>query len=505
MYEFKTKPFNHQADLFNRTCHLPFWGLLWEQGCGKSKPLIDTASKLFLDGEIDGVLVVAPATVDRNWLKDEIPAHMPDKVRAKLSPFLWETKKAGTKKHAAAFDKMVKVGALDKPREDRKLAWLFMNYNSFMSEKGKKAAWRFLRRRRCLYILDESDDIKTPAAKRSRSIVASGRYAPFRRIATGTPADKPFDIYTQLRFLDEGIWRRRGMAQYSAFKTHYARWFTKEEYNKLNPGHERLYDELIEYQNVDELAGILASVSDRVLKEDVLDLPEKLYTKRFFDMAPNQKRIYDKLKKEMLLELSTGDKKIEWMLVQMLRLQQITCGYVATSADEPVELIEGPNPRLDVTLEFLEKLNHPAIVWARFTADIDQLVDALGNRAVRYDGRVSDEDCERAKIAFNAGEFDYFLGNPAKGARGITVNAAKTTFYYSNSFKWRDRVQSEDRNHRIGQGGASHGKYGFGVLYCDAIALNGPEDTLDTHILNNLRGKTDIAAQITGDQLRNWI
>ena len=121
MYEFKTKPFEHQAALFESTSHLAFWGLLWEQGCGKSKPLIDTASDLFLRGEIDGVFLVAPAGVERNWLTDEIPAHMPDKVRAKLSPFLWETKKAGTKRHAAAFDKMVKVGSLDKPMEERKL------------------------------------------------------------------------------------------------------------------------------------------------------------------------------------------------------------------------------------------------------------------------------------------------------------------------------------------------------------------------------------------------
>ena len=152
-------------------------------------------------------------------------------------------------------------------------------------------------------------------------------------------------------------------------------------------------------------------------------------------------------------------------------------------------------------MAFLEKLNHPAIVWSRFTRDIDQIMDALGPRAVRYDGTLDDDECERSKLEFNAGDADWFVGNPSKGSRGITINAAKTTMYYSNSFKYRDRMQSEDRNHRIGQDGVDHGEYGFGVLYADVLA----HDTVDMHIVENLRGKYDIASRLTGDVLREWI
>ena len=172
-----------------------------------------------------------------------------------------------------------------------------------------------------------------------------------------------------------------------------------------------------------------------------------------------------------------------------------------TDAEEPVELCDVKNPRLDCSLAFLEKLNHPAIIWSRFTRDIDQIMDALGKRAVRYDGQLDDDECERSKQIFNAGDADWFVGNPCKGARGITINAAKTTMYYSNSFKWRDRMQSEDRNHRIGQDGADHGAHGFGVLYADVLA----HDTVDMHIVKNLRGKFDIASRLTGDVLREWI
>ena len=104
-------------------------------------------------------------------------------------------------------------------------------------------------------------------------------------------------------------------------------------------------------------------------------------------------------------------------------------------------------------------------------------------------------------MAFNSGDIPFFVGNPAKGARGLTLNAAKSVVYYSNSFKLRDRLQSEDRPHRIGQDGVAHEGYGFGVLYGDVLAAN----TTDIKIVRSLREKFDIAGQLTGDKLREWI
>ena len=491
-YQYKTKPFGHQVRIFEETREMPSYGILWEQGCGKTKPIIDSIAYLFMSKQIDAALTVAPGGVERNWITDELPAHMPDAVMKKTMLFAWQSKRASTKWHAAAFDKLVKFDGL---------AFFCISYDAFMTKKGKKAVWRFLRRRRVFMTLDESDDIKTPKAKRTRSVVASGAYPVYKRILTGTPADKPFDIYAQLRFLDEGIWRRRGLANFQSFKQHYAEWFTADDC-KLLHGYDPGYDKLLRYKNIDELAGILASVSDRLLKTDVLDLPDKLYTKRWFDMTPKQQSYYDRMRDEFEIELQDGrivDGNLA--LTRLLRLQQITSGYMVTDVDEPVELCDKTNPRLDCAVSFLEKLNHPAIIWSRFTRDIDQLVDAFGSNVVRYDGTLDDDECERSKQIFNAGDADFFVGNPAKGARGITLNAAKTTMYYTNSFKFRDRMQSEDRNHRIGQDGVDHGDFGFGVLYVDVLA----HGTVDMKIVDNLRAKYDIAARLTGDELRKWI
>jgi len=107
--------------------------------------------------------------------------------------------------------------------------------------------------------------------------------------------------------------------------------------------------------------------------------------------------------------------------------------------------------------------------------------------------QVDDDARARSKENFQKGDAEFFIANAAAGATGLTLHAARTVVYYSNSFKLVDRLQSEDRAHRIGQ---EHP-----VNYIDLVAPN----TIDTHIVTALRNKFDIANQITGDQMKDWI
>lgn len=491
-YKPKTKPMEHQQRLLEDTRDLASHAVLWEQGTGKTKPTIDIFASLYQDGLVDGVIVVAPNGVHLNWINDELPKHLPDDVAKRTRSMHWQTGKAGTKWHAQQFNEFV---------EYKGLAIFCISYNGFMTKLGKNAVWKFMKRRQCFYILDESHNIKTPNAKRTKSIIASSKYCDRKRILTGTPGDKPFDLYSQLRFLDPGIWRRHQMGSFQAFKQRYGEWFTRAEAKEVM-GYDPGYDKLLRYKNLDELAVILSSVSDRVLKEDVLDLPPKLYTKIYFEMTKKQQRMYDTLCEELELELSSGLVIDGTMaIVRLLRLQQITCGYAVADSDEPVELCDERNPRLDATVDYFKELPHQSIIWCRFRHDIDQLMDALGDRARRYDGSMSTDECERSKQAFNAGEYQHFVANSAKGSEGLTLVGAKTTGIYSNSYKLLQRLQMEDRNHRYGQDGADHGDHGHGVLYADVCAPG----TVDDNIIDALREKFDIASQLTGDKLRNWI
>ena len=66
------------------------------------------------------------------------------------------------------------------------LSWLMISYDSVMTNKGRYALWNFLKKRRCFYVVDESMFIKAPRAKRTKRIVSSGAYAPYRRLLCGT-------------------------------------------------------------------------------------------------------------------------------------------------------------------------------------------------------------------------------------------------------------------------------------------------------------------------------
>lgn len=487
-YQHKQQPFRHQAAHFDAYRESEYRGLFWEQGCGKTKPIIDTVSWLFLAARVDCALVVAPPGVDLNWLTDELPAHMPDVVLGNTCRFQYRAKKAGTKWHKALAEAALRHDGL---------SFVTISYESFMTERGKQFVWRLLRRRKCLFALDESDNVKTPKAKRTRSIIAAGKYASYRRIATGTPITlHPFDVYSQIRFLREDYWRENGCGStFAEFKRYFGVWLTRAEAQE-QLGYDPGYDKLIRYKNLDRLKELVAAVADRLTKEEVLpDLPPKLYVKRRFELSAEQRRLYDDLRKNFIVEMEAGLLDGTLAMVRLLRLQQIACGYAVTDAEEPTVLL-GQNPRMESLVELLKGLSHPAIIWARFRHDIDQIMEAtgyLGMTAVRYDGAVSEEERAIGKASFQAGETQFFVSNPQAGGSGLTLTQARTVIYYSNSFKLKDRLQSEDRAHRIGQHNA--------VEYVDLMA----EDTVDEKLISSLRDKRDIAATVLGDELREWI
>lgn len=560
-YVYKTEPFAHQREEFELSRDLVARAIFWEQGTGKTKLMVDTASWLWLTSQIDAVLVVAPNGVHRNWVDTEIPAHMPDEVVKSVHALHFQSQKADTKWHKAAVRQVT---------NHKGFAWLTISYDAFMTNVGKRALIDFFDKRRVLYILDEAHNIKTPGIKRTESILKSAKYAFFRRILTGTPiAVGPFDTYTQIEFLDTTFWPAREFGSFTAFKTHFGVWRKGWNPTAWNPNTKRNdgaeYEKLVGFRRLDELHATLKPISSRVTKDDVLDLPPKLYTKRYFTMTEEQGKLYRQMRDEFMVWLDLGgiekdvaaiaeddpsfcrsclgqkeivldgfiypcpdcaavavapegDTVVAAMLVmvRLLRLQQITCGYLPTEDEkEPMYMIPGTNRRLLEMCDEIERRQHKTIVWARFQLDITLIIDELtrrGIRAVRYDGLVNDEGRAEAKALFQGertlldkgqvvgreaipeeDQAMVFVGNPAAGATGLTLTAARFVDYYSNSFKLIDRLQSEDRAHRIGQTNQ--------VLYTDWMA----EGTIDEKLVESFRNKFTIASQITGDRLKEWL
>lgn len=574
-YQFRGVPFPHQLAEWQRNRENLGWALLWEQGTGKSKEMIDQASWMYLKGMIDAVIVVAPNGVHRNWVEEEIPAHLPESLTTQTRALFFQSDKSGTKWHKQAWLDLVRF---------RGFAWLTISYEAFTTVAGKQALIEMFHKRKVLFVLDEAHYITNPDAARTVSILKAAQYAVARRALTGTPISTgPFNLYSLMNFVINDFWKTQGLQTFTEYRAHFAviekgwdptgwsyRVDPKDGVKKKMPGRE--YEKIKTYRRLDELRDIVKTAASRVTKESAgLKLPPKKYTKEYFTMTPEQAELYKELKEEYMVWLGSSEAREEKAMLEqstfcfscnntgeideggyiyvcpecggsramspemtgdgtlivarmamtrMLRLQQITCGYLPTpqDEDEPVYYIPGENRRLELFRRIArdaQAAGKKVIVWARFQLDITSILDALkaeGIRAVRYDGLVDANGRSEAKALFKGerpifeqgvlvgrekvhpdDQASVFVGNPSAGATGLTLNIAKMTVYYSNSFKLIDRLQSEDRNHRIGQTSE--------VEYKDLIA----EHSIDEGIVKNLRGKFSIAGQILGDEAKDWL
>jgi len=477
----KTEPFTHQAKELAEHGMDKIRAIHWEQGTGKTWLGLATLEKLHAAGEINGAFILAPPGLHTNWVDYEIPDHLSLPHMA----VAYRSNKAKTKKHQAECNALLYTP---------ECPILAMSYPGIKTEAGKKLAKQFLTKRKCLYIADESNRIKTPSAKVTRTVLASGDYAEYKRTLCGTPiTNTPFDVYTQFRFLDKSFWANTpyGLGSFQCFKTFFGIW--EKGYNGAQ---DREYDVLVGFKNMEILRKLVKLMSSRVLKDDVLDIPAKLYSYAGFEMTAKQWRLYKEIEDEFMAEIDGELIFTPLAITRLLRLQQIACGYLPTGDENECIMIEKDNPRLKALLEITQDLPHKAIIWARFIKDIDLICEALGDKAVRWDGSISEDEREANKRAFkteDVSKVQFMVATPDSMGEGHTLNEAKTSIYYSNSYKMKERHQSECRNHRAGQN--DH------VRYIDLVADN----SKDVDIINALRMKFDNASQVVDGKIRKWL
>jgi SNF2 family DNA or RNA helicase len=503
-YKFGTKPFIHQEKAFALSRDEENFALLMQMGTGKTKVLIDTAVWNYTRSRIDGVLVICPNSVKSIW-PEEIEKHAPGWTKYNVIAYGAGMRRLERQDMNRMIDRVPDLGKVRREGLD----WLIMNVEAFSSPKGGELATRFLKTHATLLTIDEATRIKTPGAKRTKAIIKLRFLAKMRRILSGLiVTNSPLDVFGPFKFLDPFI---LGFRSFYAFRNHFALmggWNGKE---------------VIAYSNLDELQALIDPASYRVLRADCLDLPPKVYQKLSVELSTVQRRIYDAMRDDMLAELSEAEHvSVTMVLVQMLRLQQIVGGFVGgvtkTKRLDPVETeagfaieqqpstepistkIDGANPKLNALVELAQDTPGKMIVWSRFRPELALITDALrkewGDSAVVefHGGRTPDERTEaRRRFQDQDSGVRFFVGNQAAGGLGITLTAAETVVYYSNSFSLEDRLQSEDRAHRIGQKNT--------VTYVDLIA----KGTIDTKLVRALRNKQNLANQVTGDDWREWI
>ena len=472
-YKFKSKPFAHQSKALEMSWDKEVFAYFMEMGTGKSKVLIDNIAMLFNAGKINGALIIAPKGVYKNWFDSEIPNHMPDYVEKKVG--LWRTDP-----NAKDLKPLFSTGA--------ELHILIMNVEAFSTKKGVDFAKKFLSCHNTIIGIDESTTIKNPQAKRTRAIVELGTKSKYRRILTGSPVTKsPLDLFAQCYFLHPYL---LGHESYYTFKVRYA--VTKQ----INVSG-RTIQIVVGYRNLGELSEKLKPFSYRVLKDDCLDLPKKTYTKRIIELTDEQKKVYKTMKQQAIAFLNGKMITTATVITQMMRLHQITCGHFK-SDDGTIQTIK--NNRIDQLMEVLEEMEGKAVIWAHYRYDIESIVEAVSkkygeNSVVTYYGDTSTDDRQKAikKIQDPKSPVRFIVGTPQTGGYGITLTGASTMIYYSNGYDLEKRQQSEARIDRIGQEKP--------MTYVDIIA----EGTVDEIIVQSLRKKVNIATEVMGEELKDWI
>lgn len=475
-YPFKNQPYLHQAAYLQRFWEDQSVALFADMGTGKSFMLINNAAMLYDKGKINAVLVIAPKGVYRNWYTGQIPEHMPAHITYTMACWSPTPRKAEREE----MDRM--LNAVDT------LRILVMNVEAFSTEKGVNFAKTFLRVTQAYMAIDESTTIKTPNAKRTKSIIKVGKEARYRRIATGSPVTKsPLDLYSQCEFLSPTCLNYHS---YYAFQARYAILVERKM-----PTH--TFKQIVGYRHLDELQKKLNGFSFRVTKEECLDLPDKVFTRREIELTDEQRKAYDQMKLMALTLIDGNLMSTNNALTQIMRLHQIVCGHVKFDDGRQEDI---PSNRVKELLSTIEECNGKIIIWANYRRDIENIKKALateyGMTAVAtYYGDTEAEDRQAIVERFQDPNSDlrFFVGNPRTGGYGLTLTAAHTVIYYSNNFDLEVRLQSEDRAHRIGQTNK--------VTYIDFISPG----TVDEHIVKALRNKINIASQVLGEDLKEWI
>jgi len=474
-YKFKTKPYAHQLTALEKSWNKENFAYFMEMGTGKTKVLIDNVAMLYDKGKIDSALIIAPKGVVKTWYEQELPAHLPDHIEN--VSVLWQPNI--TKTQQEKLDSLFEI--------DSALHILVMNVEALSTEKGVKFATKFINSHKTMMAIDESTTIKTPTARRTKNIIKIGLNAKYKRIMTGSPITKnPLDLYTQCEFLDPWL---LDFSSYYAFRNRYAEMKTMHV-------HGRSIQVVDKFQNLGELSDTVKQFSYRVLKEDCLDLPPKVFIKRHVTLTVDQQRIYKQMKDQALAVLNGKVTTTMTVLTQLMRLHQITCGYVAAD-DGTTQHVE--SNRLNELMSILEDTEGKVIIWANYQLSVGEIIQKIikvygPDSYVHYYGLTPQEDRQDFIRKFqNDPKCRFIIGTPQTGGYGITLTQANTVIYYSNGYDLEKRLQSEDRAHRIGQKKT--------VTYIDLIA----EDTIDEKIVEALRKKIDIASQVMGEELKDWI
>jgi len=454
---YTTTPYEHQRDALETMWGNEAFALFCEQGTGKSKVIVDETVNLIERDLINCVVILAPNQVHENW-KEQYELHGGASDKYVVQVYKSVSTPSARKKQEQLTRDIITGG---------KVLVFLMNIEALSHPSGQEYLKRILLARKRTYMcIDESHKIKSYSAKRTKIAIQLGMLAKYRRIATGTEAEEGIiNLFTQLKFLD---WTIVGHKFITSFKSMYC----------IMGGYEMR--EIVGYRNQEMLTARIAPYVFMKRKRECLDLPDKVYVTHHIEMTRDQENIYRILEQDLILLLE-DDKFIDatMILTRMIKLQQVLCGHI--SNEDGTRTIE--SNRATYVAELVESASGKTIVFCRFVEDVRLVVKALGDMGIVSIGVTGETDkrLEQINLWRNDPACRALVITVQTGGTGLTLNEASSTIFYSNSWSATDRLQAEDRNHRIGQTEK--------VTYHDIVV----KGKIDERILQALRDKSNLA------------
>lgn len=478
-FPFVLPPLAHQDEELQISRRMARRALFWEMGTGKSKVMVDTMIALYLEGLIDVVVIMAKKGEISNWKYVELPAHMPKEVEYDCQ--LYRSGLRAAEKEA--------IRNLTKPTH--KLRIICVNVESMAFDGGKVArAIAKTAKKGYMALLDESTCAKTVKAARYKHIKDIFDKAKYRRILTGTPITRsPLDLWGQCNLLGPGT---LGHTSFFSFKGDYA----IEETVYLGKNH---FKQVVGYRNLERLNKQLKTFASIKERAECVDLPDKIYSKVVVPLTDRQDEMYQTMREEAIAQFLDGEIiEATNALGVITRLDQIACGQLRKE-DGSFEIID--NNRVPALMERIDISGKKGIIWCNYRGLLQHIYETIsreyGPESVgRYFGGVPDVEREDYVKRFQDPDdnvFRWIVANQQSMGYGRTLTRGKENYYYSNGYNLEHRLQSEDRTMRIGQTEA--------VSYTDFFS----PDTTNERVLYLLRAKRNLASEVLGTNIRDWI
>ena len=432
----KTKLLQHQQTAVEKLMSSRVGGLFMEMGTGKSRTIIELAARRL--EKISNIVWFCPVSL-KQTVRHEI------------------------QKHTDAQDNDICV--FDDKTNQKNLPqalWYVIGIESMSSSTRIILTTVQLINKQSFVIVDESSYIKNHCSNRTRFITQISAEARYRYILTGTPlANGIVDIFAQMNFLSPKILGYRSFYSFAANHLEYS---------------EKYPDLVVRALNTEYLAAKINPYVYQVKKSECLDLPKKTYTTYYFNMTMYQMYMYGRAKDDILLSIDV-DAWDSYTIFQLFSaLQQIVCGF-SNKYNDTFE-----DKRIDTMMEAIGRIpsDEKIIIWCKYRYDIERITTELNEPCSVFYGDKSEK--ERHQEIENWRKKNRILvATPASGGHGLTLNEAAYVIFYNNSFKYAERLQAEDRCHRIGQE--------RNVLYIDIVCSN----SIDERIMEAIWNKESIA------------